>query len=154
MSKLNAKEEALKIADSLCDNYSAAVLQQVASTLFQRTLDMKQKIKWTSSEDDLIRTFFYLTSKEELCESLQCDMESLYIRARHLGVVTPSFQTLTAYDLLHAVELFSAGKDQQEVLDLFGIESVSVPVKSLTIDDHSDIRDAIKFKDSSQMELF
>ena len=154
MSKRNAKDVAFGLADDLCDNYSANVLQQLASTLFQRTLDIKQKNKWISSEDSLVSTFFYLTSKEELCEALQCDMESLYARARHLGVVSPSFNSLVSYYLLAATKLFSNGKTQEEVLSLFGIYSTSVPVKSLTVADHADIRAELVTQDSAQMELF
>jgi len=154
MSKKNAKNIALGLADELCDNYSAHALQQLASTLFQRTLELKQKNKWTSSEDSLISTFFYLSSKEELCEALQCDMESLYKRARHLGVVSPSFETLVSYDLSAAINLFSDGKSQEEVLYLFGVDSITVPIRSLTVTDHETIRSAMTFKDDAQMELF
>ena len=153
MSKEN-KDKALNIADKLCNNHSAQVLQQVASTLFQRTLEMKTKNKWSSAEDDVIRTFFYLTSKEEMCEALQCTMESLYNRARTLGVVRPSFQSLTAMDIGLSVQMFSDGLSQNEVLNLVGIDSVAVPVKSLTIKDYDDVRKYMNFQDSAQMGLF
>lgn len=153
MSNKNTKEIAKDIVDSLCDNYSSNVLQQVASSLFQVTLDIKKKGKWSSAEDDMLSTFFYLTSKEELCESLQCDMESLYMRARHLGVVRPTFDSMTAYDLKLAIDLFDLGKGQGEILDIFGIESVTTPVKSLSAIDHGSIREAVFSHDSSQMEL-
>ena len=154
MSKKNAKDVALELADELCNNHSANVLLQLASTLFQRTLEINPKNKWLSSEDNLISTFFYLSSKEELCEALQCDMESLYARARHLGVVAPSFNTLLSYDLSAAINLFSEEKTQEEVLRLFGIDSVTVPVKSLTVSDHEGIRASMIVRDSAQMELF
>ena len=153
MSQEN-KLKALEIADDLCDNYSSQVLQQVASTLFQRTLEVKNKTKWSSAEDDVIRTFFYLTSKEELCEALQCTMSSLYSRARALGVVSPSFHSLTAMDLSTAIQMFSDGLSQNEVLNLMGVDSVSVPIKSLTINDYDDIRKYMNFQNSAQMELF
>lgn len=154
MLKKNTKEIAFGLADELCDNHNAAVLQQLASTLFQRTLEIKQKNKWTTAEDSLICTFFYLTSKEELCEALQCDMESLYKRARHLGVVSPSFNTLVAYDLMAAANLFSSGKSQEDVLWLLGVGSVTVPIKSITVAEHEVIRNSMTFKDDAQMELF
>jgi hypothetical protein len=154
MSKNKTKVEALALADDLCGKHSAHTLQQLASTLFQRTLDTKQRIKWMSSEDDMLATFFYLTSKEELCEALSCDMESLYRRARHLGVVSPSFDTITAIDLSAAVDLFSAGIDQREVLSFFGIDSVTVPVRSLTMAEHSGIYASLEDAPNYQMDLF
>ena len=145
----------MEVASYVIEVYGDGIARQVASTLFQRTLDIKKKNKWNSNEDDMVRTFFYLTSKEELCESLQCDMESLYKRACYLGVVSPSFETLTSSDLLTAVELFSRGVSQEEVLSLFGIKSVTVPVQSLNMNHYQEIQNTTgDDSDPKQMGLF
>lgn len=148
------KYKAISIADELCENHSARDLQLVASILFQRTLEFKNKIKWMSSEDDLLSTFFYLSSKEELCEAFQCTMEALYSRARHLGVVSPTFETLNSSDLSMALSLFQEGKSQEDILDLLGINSPTVPVRALTINDYEEINSALSFADDAQMGLF
>jgi hypothetical protein len=148
------KHKAISVADELCEKYSFTVLQLVASTLFQRTIEFKSKTKWMSSEDDLLSTFFYLSSKEELCEALQCTMESLYVRARMLGVVSPTFDTLSSYDLGMALSLFQEGKTQEEVLSLFGVSATTTPIRTLTLSNYNDIGNALNPKDSSQMELF
>lgn len=145
---------ALDICDDIMDNESNQVARQVASTLFQRTLETKRKSKWSSSEDDLVRTFFYLTSKEELCESLQCDMESLYRRARHLGVVSPAFQTLTSTDLITASALFADGYSQEKVLEMFGIDRICYPARGLDQNVYSKINQYIVDNDNLQMDLF
>ncbi len=150
----NPNTTASELSDSLEDKYSRQELVQLASTLFQRNLELKKKNRWSSAEDDMIRTFFYLSSKEELCEALYCDMESLYKRARYLGVVSQSFQTITSFDLGLAISLFASGDDQETVLDKFGITSISVPVKSLTMNEYTYISSSVQSKNSAQMELF
>lgn len=141
--------------EALKDKLTTAMCLQVASSLFQLSLETKNKTKWSSAEDDMICTFFYSSSKEELCEALQCDMQSLYKRASMLGVVSPSFQSLEALDLILAVELFQSGKTQEEVLSLFGIHSVTVPVQTLNMNHYKAISESSpKFEDPKQMGLF
>lgn len=154
MPKGNIVETAKSIADDLEDKYTKFELMQLASTLFQRTVEFKTKQKWTSAEDDMIRTFFYLSTKEEMCEALSCDMESLYLRAKYLGVVSQSFQSLTSFDLGLATELFDNGWSQEYVLKSFGVKSVTVPVKALTLNDYNKISSDTEKVDGSQMELF
>ncbi len=81
-------------------------------------------------------------------------MLSLYDRARRLGVVSPSFEGLTALDLSAVTELFRSGYDQNTILNMMGIDSVTVPVKSLTPPDYDNIRKYVNWTDSAQTELF
>jgi len=154
MKEDTPKEKSQRIVNEIIDSCTHEVALQVASSLFQHTLEIKKKSQWSSAEDSMILTFFYLSSKEELCEALSCDMASLYSRARHLGVVSPTSTGITATDLANAVYMFSDGCSQDEVLKLYGIDSITVPVKSLTSVDYQRINDHIRFVDSAQMELF
>lgn len=153
MSKSKSKLEALALADDLCDNYTTHTIAQLASTLFQRTLELKPKSKWSDAEDKTISTFFYLSSKEELCEALSCDIESLYRRARQLGVVNPAFDTLCASDLSQAISMYETGYSQAEVLGAFGVYDISTPIPSLSLEANREIDLLVREADPRQLEL-
>jgi len=154
LSKVKAIKEAASIVDELCDNYSASTLAQVASSLFNITLEFNPRTKFTAAEDEVITTFFYLSSKEELCELLETDMASLYTRARLLGVVNPTFDTLTASDLAQAKAMFETGYSRAEVLAAFGVYDIPTVIPSINLETHREINSLIKEAYPRQMELF
>lgn len=126
------KKQIQKKSDNLMKELGADACFHLASSLFQRTIDIAPKSKWSAPEDQLIETFFFLSSKEEMCEALECDMVSLHRRAKALGVLAPDFDTLNSYDLELALKLFSQGSQREDVIELYGIPAVAIPAGTLS----------------------